>query len=50
MDIFGLNCKHLCKRAAAADMTVVAQSPNDNWAKFGDLLMEKKGIIARKGY
>jgi len=33
---------------AAAEMTVVTQSPNDNWAKCGDLLMEKKGIIARK--
>jgi len=47
---FGLNCKHLCKRVAAADMAVVTQSPNKNWAKFGDLLMEKKGIMARKGY
>jgi hypothetical protein len=41
----------LCKRAAAEDMTVVVtQFPNDNRTKFGDLLMEKKGIIARKGY
>jgi hypothetical protein len=40
----------LCKRVAASDMTVVTQSPNNNWAKYGNLLMEKKGIMARKAY
>jgi hypothetical protein len=35
---------------AEADMTVLTQSPNNNWEKCDDLLMKKKGIIARKGY
>jgi hypothetical protein len=39
----------LCKKAAAADMTVVTQSPNNNWAKFGDLLMEKRELSLEKG-
>jgi len=39
----------LCKRAAAADMTVVTQSPNNNWPKFGDLLMEKRELSLGKG-
>ncbi len=44
-----LNCEQLCKRVAVADMTVLTQSPNNNWAKFGDLLMEKKEIMREKG-
>ncbi len=30
-------------------MTMVTQSPNNNWAKFGDLLMEKRELSLEKG-
>jgi len=33
---------------AAAEMTVLTQSPNNNWAKFGDFLMKKKVSFPEK--
>jgi hypothetical protein len=36
------------RAAAAADMSVVTEPPNNNWVKFGDLLMEKRELSLEK--